>query len=80
MEVRENNKRNYDYKLWEVTKNTPYDYERYGLLKRLMSAKITGTSNSITKFILKFAEDSMIMCMKYVDHLKNFKNIHWKNR
>lgn len=80
MEVRENGKRYKDYIEWDVTKNTPYDYERNGLINRLMSKKIINTQNSITKFILKFVEDSFISCMKYIDYLKNFKNIHWKNR
>jgi hypothetical protein len=32
------------------------------------------------RILLNYLESSLVFLMKYVDVLKNFKNIHWKNR
>ena len=80
MQYRDNGVRYKDYCLWEDRKNSPYDYERYGLLKHIMSNKIVSTNNSILQFVLSYYEKSLIYVMKYIDRLKNFKNYHWKNR
>lgn len=68
------------YYKWEKIKNSPYNYERDGLLRHIMSNKIVNSNNKILKIILLYYEKSMVFLMKYVDILKNFKNIHWKNR
>ena len=65
---------------WEYVKNEGYNYEREGLLKRIMSAKIINTKNSPLKTILDYYEASLVFLMRYVDILKNFKNPCWKNR
>lgn len=80
MEIRTNGTRYIRYKTWNKTKNESYDYEKNGLLKHLMSHKIIEAENSVTQFILQYFEKSMIFLMRYVDELKNFKNIHYKNR
>lgn len=80
MEIRTNGTRYIRYKTWNKTKNESYDYEKNGLLKHLMSHKIIESENSVTQFILQYFEKSMIFLMRYVDELKNFKNIHYKNR
>ena len=80
METRANGTRYINYKLWNKTKNEPYDYENKGLLKRLMSRVIVESENQVTQTILNYYEKSLIFLMKYVDELKNFKNYHWKNR
>ena len=80
MEKRQNGQRFYNYELWEDKKYLPYDYARNGLLKHIMSSSIVDTENSILKPIIQYLESSLIFVMKYVDILKNFKNIHWKNR
>lgn len=80
MQYKENGTRYKDYCLWENKKNTPYDYERYGLLQHMMSNKIVNSQNSILQFILSYYEKSIIFILKYIDRLKNFKNYHWKNR
>lgn len=80
MRYRASGTRYKNYYKWEKTKNTPYDYEKNGLLKHIMSSKITNTNNVALKILLSYFESSMIFLMKYVDILKNFKNPHWKNR
>lgn len=65
---------------WEYVKNERYNYEREGLLKKIMSAKIINTKNGPLKTILDYYEASLVFLMRYVDILKNFKNPCWKNR
>lgn len=69
-----------NYVNWNKVKNGEYDYARYGLLARVMSRTIINTNNPLTKKFLQFYEDSIIFILKYVDILKHFKDIHWKNR
>lgn len=80
MEANTNGNRFKNYYLWEDKKNMPYDYSREGLLKYIMSPVILNTKNPALKTLLNYIESSMIFVMKYTDILKNFKNIHWKNR
>lgn len=80
MEANANGTRFKNYYLWEDKKNMPYDYSREGLLKHIMSPVILNTKNPALKILLDYIESSMIFVMKYTDILKNFKNIHWKNR
>lgn len=72
--------RTFNYYKWETEKYAPYNYERNGLLNKIMSNRIINSENESLKIILTYIEDSFIFLMKYVDRLKNFKNIHWKNR
>lgn len=80
MEANSNGTRFKNYYLWEDRKNMPYDYSREGLLKHIMSPVILNTKNNALKMLLNYVETSLIFVMKYTDILKNFKNIHWKNR
>jgi hypothetical protein len=80
MEIRNNGLRFNKYNLWEDAKYLPYDYARNGLLKHIMSSRIVDTTNPALKVILQFVESSLIFVMKYIDILKNFKNIHYRNR
>jgi hypothetical protein len=80
MEIRANASRFYNYDKWEDVKHASYNYTKNGLLKYIMSSSIVNTNNSLLQVILQFVESSMIFVMKYADILKNFKNIHWKNR
>lgn len=80
MIVRPNGTKYYTYFVWNKTKNEPYKYEMYGILPKIMSANVVNTDNTALKYILSFFEKSIIFLLKYVDELKNFKNIHWKNR
>lgn len=68
------------YKLWESTKQTPYDYEGQGLVKKIVSKPIAKTDNTILQTVLKFYESSIVFLLKYTDILKHFKDVHWKNR
>jgi hypothetical protein len=45
-----------------------------------MSPGIVNTTNPILKVIIEFVENSLVFTMKYIDILKNFKNIYWTNR
>ena len=80
MEVRPNGTRFVNYDKWEVNKEQPYNYAREGLLKRIVSATILNTTNPLLIRVLAFYEDSLVFLQKYVDVLKNFKNIHYSNR
>lgn len=80
MEKHNNGTRFKDYCLWERKLYTAYNYSREGLLKHIMSPVILETKNGPLKILLQFVESSLVFAMKYVDILKNFKNIHWRNR
>lgn len=80
MNYNDNGNRYKHYQHWENTKNTPYDYERYGLLNKIVSNRIYNTTNESLKVILNYYEKSLVFVMKYVDRLKHFKNPYWKNR
>jgi hypothetical protein len=69
-----------DYKLWEIIKQPPYDYEREGLVGHIISKPLAETDNPVLQFVLKFYESSIVFLLKYIDELKHFKDIHWKNR
>lgn len=66
--------------LFERKMHQPYDYERFGLLNKIISHKIVNTKNIVLKNILKYYELSFVFTMKYVDRLKHFKNYNWVNR
>ena len=80
MTYNDNGNRYKHYQHWENVNNAPYDYERYGLLNKIMSNRIYNTTNEALKVILSYYERSLIFVMKYVDRLKHFKNPYWKNR
>ena len=80
MEIRSNGTRFLEYRKWENVKNLSYDYAKDGLLKHIMSPAIVNTNNSVLRFLLQYVETSLMFVMKYTDILKNFKNIHWRNR
>lgn len=80
MIIRENGTRYKEYNKWNNLEYTDYDYEKYGITNRTMSPAIINGSNPITNIILQCFDKSIIFVLKYIDVLKNFKNIHWKNR
>lgn len=80
MELRGNGTRFDEYYKWEAKTTREYDYAKHGLLNRIMSPAIVNTTNPLLQVVLQFIESSLVFTMKYVDILKNFKNIHWKNR
>lgn len=69
-----------EYKKWESTKQTPYDYQANGLVSKILSKPIAETENPILRMVLKYYESSIIFLLKYVDVLKHFKDVHWRNR
>ena len=80
MTQRANGTRYIQYKKWENTKQTPYDYADKGIVKRIVSKPIANTDNPILKIVLGIYESAIVFVLKYIDVLKNFKNVHWKNR
>jgi hypothetical protein len=80
MELRGNGTRYINYDKWEKKENMPYDYAKNGLLSRIMSPVILNTTNNLLKLVLNYVESSLVFVMKYTDILKNFKNVHWRNR
>ena len=65
---------------YNMMKNNPYDYERHGLIRHLISKIIYDTKNPVTKFMIDTFEKDMVFLLKYVDVLMNFTNIYIKNR
>lgn len=80
MEITNNGNRFYNYYKWENVKNNPYDYERFGLLKHIMSKSIVNSKNPILQSVLMYYEKSLVFIMKQIDKLKQFKNYHYYNR
>lgn len=58
----------------------PYDYEKYGILDKIMSHQIVNSTNKSLLIIKLYFEKSIIFLLKYIKILKNFKNIHYYNR
>ena len=80
MDKQNNGKRFETYKEWERTLAPEYDYARKGLVKRIVSKPIAETKNPILKIVLQFYESSIVYMLKSIDILKNFKNVHSRNR
>ena len=78
METHSNGYRYYNYNEWGNKKYLPYDYEKNGLLRHLLSHVIIESKNETLQFLLDFIEKSFIITMKQVDRLKNFKNYAYK--
>lgn len=79
MEIRPIGSRRRYVKNYEVSNNQAYDYERYGLLNKVLPKVIYETKNISTKAVLRFVEYILVWLMKYVDDLKNFKNWNYKD-
>jgi hypothetical protein len=79
MEIRPIGSRRRYVKNYEVSNNQAYDYERYGLLNKVLPKVIYETKNTSTKAVLRFVEYILVWLMKYVDDLKNFKNWNYKD-
>jgi len=80
MKIKENGHRFSDYYLWEDLKNQPYNYEKQGLIRHLLSHKIVESKNKLLQYVLRYYEYSIVYYFKAADILKNFKNFNWKNR
>lgn len=57
----------------ENAKHIGYNYERYGLLNKILPKYITSTQNEFTRATLEYIEYQLVWLMRYVDKLKNFK-------
>ena len=79
MEIRPIGSRRKYIKNYEVSNNQAYDYERYGLLNKVLPKVICETKNTSTRAVLRFVEYILVWLMKYVDDLKNFKNWNHKD-
>jgi len=79
MEIRPIGSRRRYIKNYEVSNNQAYDYERYGLLNKVLPKVICETKNTSTRAVLRFVEYILVWLMRYVDNLKNFKNWNYKD-
>lgn len=68
------------YRKWDELQNAPYDYVNDGLNQHILTNKLMNITNPITQFMLDVYESTIVFVLRYVDELKNFKNVHWKNR
>lgn len=80
MKVYENGHRFENYDEFEHRLHQPYNYKKEGLLKHLVSHKITESNNKALQIMLSFVNYSFVHLLQYTDHLKQFKNYLWKNR
>ena len=80
MEIKNNGERYKYLKQYEKTLHEPYDYAKYGLNNKILSHKITNTSNIILQFVLNIYENNIIFLLKAIDNLQNIFNYNWKNR
>ncbi len=80
MKVYENGYRYKNYDEFEKKLHQPYDYQKNGLIKHLISHKIVESKNKILQYIIMFIDRSFVYLLKYTDELKYFKNYLWKNR
>lgn len=62
------------YKWYERLGNNKYNYARYGLLNKCLP-KILFKGNPILVSFLQLIDLRLIMLFKYIDKIKNFKNI-----
>lgn len=80
METARNGERYSQYYRWENMRHLPYDYDRDGLLKKVVSHKIWETDNPVLRAMLDVWERSLVWCMKAADVLCQYKNYLWLNR
>ena len=66
--------RSEELKQFEFTGNNKYDYAEDGILRKTLP-KILFKGNSILVTFLQMMDLKIIMILKYVDKLKNFKHI-----
>lgn len=59
---------------YDKVEQAPYNYERDGLLNKLLPRVITNTENKTTRLILDFVEQTSVFLLRYVDKLKYFKD------
>lgn len=74
MEFRIRGTRRNEFAKHNIERNLSYDYEKEGLINKLLPKVIWQTKNTTTQAMLKYIEATMVWLMKYVDRLKNFKN------
>ena len=80
MITNENGHRYKKYDLWDKLKHLPYDYEKNGTMKRIVSHKIWKTDNEFLQDILKVCDATLTILMKTTDVLHNWHYYLWKNR
>lgn len=61
-------------KLLRATGEHPYDYEREGILTKCLP-KIFFNGNSVLVSFIQLIDMRLILLFKYIDRVKNFKNI-----
>ena len=69
LDTKHNYRKNFIY-----LNDNKYDYEKYGILTKTLP-KIFFKGNSVLVTFLQFLDMRIIMLFKYIDKLKNFKNI-----
>ena len=80
MIVLDNGHRYKKYKDYSRELNTPYDYEKNGLLNKMMSFKISQSKSPVLRMMYEYYEKSLIFLLQQVDVVAHYKDIVWKNR
>jgi hypothetical protein len=62
------------YKKYEDTGSNKYKYDEHGILRKCMPG-IIFQGNSLLVTFIQLIDLRLIMMFKYIDKLKNFKNI-----
>lgn len=69
------NFRTENFKYYDTLAKSKYDYAREGILSKCLP-KIFFKGNSVFVTFLQLIDLRLIMMFRYIDKLKNFKNIH----
>ena len=80
MNTQVNGKRFESFKEWEKTKNLEYDYAAKGITNKILSKPIANSDNPVLRIILNLYDSTITYMLKAIDILRDFKNIHSKNR
>ena len=63
-----------DFEQYEVNGNNKYDYEKHGILNKVLP-KILFKGNSIFVTFLQLLDLRLILMFKYIQQMQNFKHI-----
>ena len=80
MITRPNGTRYKEYDSYNKLRNQPYNYERDGLCRRIMSSKIWSAKNPVLRYVVGIVDQSLVFCLKVGSKLEHFYNYNHYNR
>lgn len=79
MKIYKNGWRWREYYLFNDEQNLPYDYERKGLLVKLLPKAFTQSKNKVFQAVLGIIERPSVFILKMIDVVANFRSINYRN-